>query len=370
MATPDTTTTTLKNNKGVRISPLLQKQDKDDYNHPSSNTNEEEKYLAYLPHSGLSNQRIELANALLLSYMTNRTLIVPPAFLGSVFGWMQRDQLLDRLDWLTTPKAFTKICQSPTPGELATYVQRSRCSEYRQFAIMDWTEIHDFSPLTELGINIKFQQIFSMTQIKNDLQITNDERDIYLHQDTQLYDWRLYQNMTEAAVLHYRMDTRIGDAVKRIVDYMGGKGTFMSVHFRTGDNPFRKEIGNNLRIFRENMTQLLVQEEHYHDLQQLNERQQVKVYIATDHKDPRNPNRSQLLPWFRDFPCTTVLKDLPNYLFDPLDTMHDIVVPTKELRPFLIPIVDAMVAAHGRYVLTTPRSTFSGYIKELHDVWV
>ncbi len=75
---------------------------------------EEERYLAYLPHSGLSNQRIELANGLLLAHILNRTLIIPPAFLGTVFGWMPRDQLLSRLEWLTTPKDFNELCQRPT----------------------------------------------------------------------------------------------------------------------------------------------------------------------------------------------------------------------------------------------------------------
>ncbi|RCH77681.1 hypothetical protein CU097_002075, partial [Rhizopus azygosporus] len=77
-----------------------------------------EKYLAYLPHSGLSNQRIELANALLLAAILKRTLIIPPAFLGNVMGWMPREQLLDHLGWLTTPKDFETICQPPTPGDL------------------------------------------------------------------------------------------------------------------------------------------------------------------------------------------------------------------------------------------------------------
>lgn len=41
------------------------------------------KYLSFLPHSGFHNQRIALENALLLSKLLNRTLILPPARLGS-----------------------------------------------------------------------------------------------------------------------------------------------------------------------------------------------------------------------------------------------------------------------------------------------
>ncbi|KAF1807733.1 hypothetical protein V8B55DRAFT_1468336 [Mucor lusitanicus] len=427
---------------------------------------EEEKYLAYLPHSGLSNQRIELANALLLSHMLNRTLIIPPAFLGSVFGWMNRAQLEERLEWLTTPKNFPKICQRPTPGKLPTYVQRSRCAEYRHFGALAWTDLHDFRPLQEAGIKIKFQYVISMKQIKEDLQL--NDTDIYLHQDAQLYDWRLYQNHSEAVqllqnrlnyfdsfsgrryykvllprhfqrrtekllylggifgstrfnlidpqdkqmqekirqVLHYRLDTPLGETVKAIVNHLGGKGSFTSVHFRTGDNPFKKEVSANLKAFVKNMTEIVSHEtyvQHHEEnelvdlahhclniasppsfnddnsnsgqganayqfsTQHLGKR--VKVYIATDHRDPRGLT-SSLMPWFDEFPCTTVLDDLPQHLFAPLDGLTDVVVPSKSLKSFLIPIVDAMVAAHGKQILTTPRSTFSKYIEELHRAWV
>lgn len=43
----------------------------------------EEKFLAYLPHSGFHNQRIAFENALVLSRLLNRTLLVPPIRLGN-----------------------------------------------------------------------------------------------------------------------------------------------------------------------------------------------------------------------------------------------------------------------------------------------
>lgn len=414
---------------------------------------QEERYLAYLPHSGLSNQRIELANGLLLAHMLNRTLLIPPAFLGTVFGWMPRTQLLSRLEWLTTPKDFNKLCQRPTPGRLASYVQRSRCEEYRHFGVINWAELHDFQPLVDMGIRIKFQPILSLSQITKDLNITRDDQ-MYLHDDMQLYDWRLYENKTEAVellrskmnyfdsfsgrryhevllphhfqqkqekllflggifgstrfklispeyiqmkdeikrLLHYRLDTPLGKTVKSIVNYLGGKGTFMSLHFRTGDKPFKKEISPNLEKFIENMTDIMGynQQESSMDNACLNIHQpppqtqfmdenetsilvsygnRVKVYIATDYLNPKS-EKSQLLPWFDQFPCTSTLGDVPDHLLRPLDELRDITSPHKSLRNFFIPLVDAMVAAHARKILTTPRSTFSSYIQELHQAWL
>ncbi|TFK74534.1 hypothetical protein BDN72DRAFT_759417 [Pluteus cervinus] len=42
----------------------------------------EERFLAYLPHSGFHNQRVALENALILAHILNRTLLVPDARLG------------------------------------------------------------------------------------------------------------------------------------------------------------------------------------------------------------------------------------------------------------------------------------------------
>src|SRR5689334_7685658 len=39
---------------------------------------QEEQFITYLPHSQFHNQIIELKNAIVLAYLTNRTLIMPP----------------------------------------------------------------------------------------------------------------------------------------------------------------------------------------------------------------------------------------------------------------------------------------------------
>ena len=52
-------------------------------------------FLAYLPHSGISNQINELSNALMMAHFLNRTLILPPFFLGlnATFPWSSFNRL-------------------------------------------------------------------------------------------------------------------------------------------------------------------------------------------------------------------------------------------------------------------------------------
>ncbi|KAI8369478.1 uncharacterized protein BYT42DRAFT_595480 [Radiomyces spectabilis] len=377
---------------------------------------------------------------------------------------MRKEQLFDHLGWLTTPKDFATICQKPTPGIIQSYLRRSKCEEYHHFGAMRWTDLHDFGPLLP-HIRIQFHDIVSLEHLQRQLKVSDD--DTYVHTDEQLYDWRLYDNVKEANnllkenanyidsfagrryykvytlkqwqkhdekllylggvfgsnrlsltdpnhvalktliadTLKYRRDTPLGETVRNIVDYLGGVGTFMSVHFRTGDRPFRIRLHENLLTFIKGMANLTdvalpetdaellnveltnapATEMPLFDMEtlpwsalcrRLKERDtlaslqsQAMMYIATDHMHPRAED-SQLRPWFKYFPCTITLGDLPDHLFTPLDKVRDLVDPEKGLRPFLIPLVDAMVAAHAKEIFTTPRSTFSRYIGELHNAWL
>ncbi|KAI8976050.1 hypothetical protein BDB01DRAFT_804280 [Pilobolus umbonatus] len=435
----------------------------------------EQKYLAYLPHSGLSNQRIELANALLLAAILKRTLVIPPAFLGTVVGWMPMDQLLEHLTWLTTPKDFDKLCPPTLPGQLSTYTHMSKCAEYHQFAAIPWHQLHDFSSLAP-HVNIRFQDVVSLEKLKIDLNVIDN--DTYVHLDDHLYDWRLYEDIDAAKdillngtnfidsftdrkfykiytldhwirrpekllhlggifgstrmnmikpqhlelqqliadTLHYRLDTPLGETVAGIVDHLGGKGSFMSLHFRLKDTPFRKYANENLKSFERNMsiatgipvpplppmdefgiftsqpqpppvpkyTVPIDPQMDLNDVPWTNMCENVSpllntsidhigsravVYMATDHRDVRADN-SRLLEWFDYFPCTLTLSDMPDHLFAPLDRMHCMFSTEKPLKSFLIPLVDAMVAAHARRIFTTPRSTFSKYIGELNEAWI
>lgn len=439
----------------------------------SKRPSDNERYLAYLPHSGLSNQRIELANALVLAALLDRTLIVPPAFLGTVVGWMKQDQLYEHLGWLTDDSIdYEYECRPPTPGDLGSYIVKSRCIEYHRFAVIHWTTLHDLEHAVAPFVRIRFQDKVSLDQLQEDLGIGPDET--YVHTDEHIYDWRLYEDRAEAKrlittgtnyfdsfagrryfkvytldhwrkrpekllqlggifgstrmslvnpkylalreritqALHYRRDTPIGETAQNIVRYLGGEGTFVGVHFRTGDSPFRKQLRHNMDMFAEGMAELthanislpISENITEDDDDSIDEDKRIQllppyeglhrppwsticrpvpadkntpivsgtstnIYIATDHRDPRG-YKSQLSPWFETFPCTVTLNDLPEYLFAPLDRLHDHIVPGKPLRSFLIPIVDAMVAAHARQVFTTPRSTYSRYISEMNQAWI
>lgn len=92
-----------------------------------------EKFLAYLPHSGFHNQRIAFENALTLSYMLNRTLIVPPIRLGSrPISFFSFDTLAQFLS--LSGKEGLRHC-ARLPRHLFLPLE---CADYFRYTLIPW----------------------------------------------------------------------------------------------------------------------------------------------------------------------------------------------------------------------------------------
>lgn len=90
------------------------------------------------------------------------------------------------------------------------------------------------------------------------------------------------------------------------------------------------------------------------------------LYIATDAPDPRN--HPLLKKLFKVFPCTFILQDFMQELQD--IKKLQVVEEGVKLDSYLIPMIDAMISAHGHTFLGTPHSTFTSYIeRQLHPVY-
>lgn len=100
-------------------------------------------YLAYLPHSGLHNQRIALENALTLARLLNRTLLVPPARLGPKTLRYVRSSTLARMLRLSDKRRGRDHCayipvDVPRPDE---------CADYMTYTLVPWAWLVDLGPI-------------------------------------------------------------------------------------------------------------------------------------------------------------------------------------------------------------------------------
>lgn len=91
------------------------------------------------------------------------------------------------------------------------------------------------------------------------------------------------------------------------------------------------------------------------------------MFMATDAKQPRQ------FPLFEDlyktFPCIVTLSDLYNYKDSALATL---VNPADGIRygKFLVPFLDGLIASYGQEFTGSMWSTFSSYIRFLHEQYM
>ncbi|KAI8578376.1 hypothetical protein K450DRAFT_247598 [Umbelopsis ramanniana AG] len=368
-----------------------------------------EQFLSYLPHSGLSNQRTELENALLLASYLNRTLILPPAFLGHIRGWQPKDNLFNYLESLTKPQPWWNRCSDKLG------LADGPCHTKDTYATVPWEFLH--SSINDIGVPVRSIRQISLAKTKAMLTLTDDE--VYVHHDNTMYSWRLCDKPKEQCpelnagtghvyeqqwtiedlqaidkpLLHLQgifgtgrvsvsrpehlaLRTKIrqsliyrnlamGQVTDNIAKQLGGKQRYFSIHVRMGDHQFlgglQKHLDEQIAFLEKSLV------DAGNPTTSSCETEEYKIYVATDAKDPRiSP---ELAPIFSRFPCAKVLGDYID-LLSPLDAEVDTFQPPqKTIIRFLIPIIDAMVAGNAKNFMGTPGSTFSAYIRRLHSAY-
>ncbi|PKC07826.1 hypothetical protein RhiirA5_291720 [Rhizophagus irregularis] len=174
------------------------------------NINPEEKFLAYFTHSGYHNQRISLENALLLSKLLNRTLLLPPVLLGPPVPWARFDKLYERL-FLTTKNGLEHCVDIsrdyPLPIE---------CLNYYAYTTVSWGFLINMNPIREWNKIIdRWDHSFEWLEIILNI---NKDNDIHFIKDTTLWDYRIYdKNDMDNTILtfdKYKRKLRINDLNK------------------------------------------------------------------------------------------------------------------------------------------------------------
>jgi len=171
--------------------------------------------------------------------------------------------------------------------------------------------------------------------------------------------------------------------VNKIVNKLGGVGTYIGLHIRTGDSSFKARKA----ITVENMRKFITANWEFFDYEIKKRKSaeeakgnnnatdtengdgdhksicstksdssfaKIPIYAATD-LEPDSPELASLR---KAFPCLFILSDFNNYL-----TGFEIVNPTDgvNIRKYLFPFIDLVVASKGGVFIGTKGSTFSGY---------
>ncbi|CAO3666640.1 unnamed protein product [Umbelopsis ramanniana] len=376
-----------------------------------------EKFISYMPHSGLSNQRVELENALLLASYLNRTLILPPAFLGHLGGWQKNDKLFAYMDKVTKPQPWWHRCKDKLG------LADGPCHSTSKYASVPWEYLH--SSISDLDIPMRSIRHVSLDKIKATLTLDDDE--VHIYHDTSFYTWylcdipnercpvldptifetegrRMYEHQWNIEDLrsiekpliqlqgifgvgrvgvhqqqHFELRNTIREALvyrnpaleevtHKITERLGGRQNYLSIHVRMGDRQFTGPLHKHIEEQIQFLERSLRGPGNSTDITSC-EAGDFQIYVATDAHDPRNA--PELAPVFERFPCAKILGDYMA-IVSSLESHVGVELyqpPQESIVRFLIPVIDAMVAGHAKSFMGNPSSTFSAYIEQLHTVY-
>ncbi|CAG8640411.1 2748_t:CDS:1 [Dentiscutata erythropus] len=389
---------------------------KNDYFYESDNSNNlainKEKYLTYLPHSGFSNQRIELENAIFLAWFLNRTLIIPPIlfFEGAATFWQSYDKLYNFLAQNILPnRNQLKFCSKNEKNNtkcvhgsgLGFRGVRNK-SSIITYTMYNWDELLDF---TSLKHHIKYinRQDFNYENLLKSLHIYDSSEAYNLTKDENRYQQRYYDNATSTIKLNnfkervnlidlkqrsekllhfasvfssFRIVRQLPESKKfwnkfikkilpnnpiliniteKIVAEIGGTNNFIGVHARLEGNSFLKNHNNTVQSFIKR-----IKEDFEGDVCL-----KTNIFLATDIKR----DNIVLQPFFQTFSSCIYMLDNFNGFLEPLKFFknpRDGVI----MYELFVPLVDLLVVSKGNKFYGTKGSTFSSYAKQLHNTWI
>lgn len=429
----------------------------------------DEKFIAYLPHSGFHNQRIEFENAMLLANYLNRTLLLPPVYLWSLaMPWLRYEKCYERL--LLQSKNGLEHCKEIPSG----YPVPPECLNHDTWTSVPWSFFYDMEGFKQ---NARYIQRYDMSYQWLYKNLNMNAKDIHFEKDLTPFDFRVFddpesntpigrfKNRIDLAtleaipqkVLHfgsvfgtYRILAQTPEhaevhrsirnnlifrneylmrATENIVRKIGGVKGFAGLHVRVGDGLFARRktitIDDMYHQLVDQFTDLTQEEVEKIDFTHLDDRlededYEVKrlrwqdnateivaeplivqhppqeelqktlqditpismtcanhhgktatfrtpIFLATDAPKPReNPLFRKI---FDTFPCVFVLDDFWDDLAELMRLQ--VVEDGVNLSSYLIPMVDAMISAHGHTFMGTKDSTFSSYIERyLHPVYI
>ena len=163
--------------------------------------NESNGYISYLPHSGFNNQRQQLENALIVAYIMNRTLIVPPLYLGhaNILSWKPFWNLTRQLDIVETLN-YNRLFSDADPAEMSPLLLELLNPE-SPVALIPFSSIFDLDAVSaKFGIrmiNVRDFLVRNILEFAHDvLMVRDDERYAYKLVDSIPYATDLIDNWT------------------------------------------------------------------------------------------------------------------------------------------------------------------------------
>ncbi|RIA80610.1 hypothetical protein C1645_792208 [Glomus cerebriforme] len=349
-----------------------------------------EKFMTYLPHGNIFQQREELENAIFLAYSLNRTLIIPPIILGLNIDFTTSQILQKKLISLRTNKHQTDCfikTTNPEQKEIKYEIDINCLNEFDSYSLLRWDSLFSLD-LIKKKIPILHRNDFDQIKLEEMLNITDSNQDIYeimkssleknkftlnsirsldekllsfnylsgkdlIIKDLSKDQLSFWNQIDSSLILNNPIILNVS---KNIIKKLGGIGNYVSVHARllSTSKKFLKNSFSNLSkslkdFFSKNLINNFCEDSNSNI-----------IYLATD----LNRNDTILLSFLSQFPCVKMMTDFNEILFPLLELYNP--KDGTFLYKFFEPLVNSIVASSGMKLFTIDDGIYSEFAKKLH----
>lgn len=369
------------NNSNESYDPSLIIEEDEDYKYfPSYSKNE--RFMTYLPHGDIFQQKDELENAVILAYSLNRTLIIPPIILGLNIEFINSKSLRKKLSSLGTnhnqSECFIKTI-IPEQKETKYEIDINCLNDFVSYSLLRWDSLFNLNFIKK-NIHLLYRKNFDQIKLEEMLNITNPINDIYdITKSSTLKDLNFIRSRNEKLLSfdylsgldfiendHLIFLNQLNSSIELnnpvildvsnniINEKLGGKKNYIGVHARL------LSTLHSRKLIKETFSNLTLTLKDYFS----SNNNDLCIYLVTD----LSRNDKILSSFLSKFPCVKILSDF-NEILLPLLELYNPIDGTF-LFKFFEPLVNSIIVSNSVKLFTIDHSIYSNYAKKLYDEMV
>lgn len=369
------------NNSNESYDPSLIEEENYKY-FPSYSKNE--KFMTYLPHGNIFQQKDELENAVILAHSLNRTLIIPPIILGLNIEFIDSQSLRKKLTSLGTnnnqSECFIKTI-IPEQKETKYEIDINCLNDFVSYSLLNWDSLFNLNFIKK-NIHLLYRKNFDQIKLEEMLNITNPINEVYditkssLKKDRINLDFIRSRNEKLLSFDYLSGLDLIGrnhlvfwnqlnsslelnnpvilDVSNNIInEKLGGTKNYIGVHARL------LSTLHSRKLIKDSFSNLTSTLKDY-----FSSNNDLCIYLVTD----LSRNDKILSSFLSKFPCVKMLSDFNEILLPLLELSN----PSDGtfLFKFFEPLVNSIIVSNGAKLFTIDDSIYSIYAKKLYDEMV
>lgn len=351
-----------------------------------------EKFFTWNPHSGISNQKISLLNALLIAIVTNRTIVLPDVTLKHSSYLTNFEEQRETANKIPRIPHFFFYDLTELGRKFGV-----RFEHWCNFGA-EYVRLEEEGKVFKLQEEKKRYELVLVDTLKN-LSATSKERlKKHMENKNRWFQAISLSDLEEKTLIHFNSLFGTGRFIslkkqlnfstvspfiefsplvlhpsERVFSKLRGRGNFLAMHLRIGSHKFAEAFQANKQKFYKTLESMISGFVTQKNCFSEKEKKSIPIYISTDGKLD-----DYFTEKYENIFLSTDIKELNNENivgYSYLDEWNQFFSQfpaykkyEKQVRNYLVAFVEQYIPSNSRGLVLTKGSTFSGVIGESFEL--